>query len=140
MARNLAGRTRFESIDPILYTFDNAFASLAGAKATVFTPYAFANLYNRKTPRTMTYLLNIQRELPANTLFEIGFLGSLSRHLEGLRAVNEAIPGTTRLLQRTPFAEFGRFQLGDAGPNGTYNGLSAILTKRSSGELNALTC
>ena len=138
MARNLAGRTRFESIDPVLYTFDNAFASLAGAKATVLTPYAFANLYDRKTPRTMTYLLNIQRELPANALFEIGYLGSQSRHLESLRAVNEAIPGTTPVLQRTPFAEFGRIQLVDAGANGNYNGLSAKLTKRYSAGLTAL--
>ncbi len=138
MARNLAGRTRFESIDPVLYTFDSAFASLAGAKATVFTPYAFANLYDRKTPRTMTYLLNIQRELPANALLEIGYLGSQSRHLESLRAVNEAIPGTTPLLQRTPFAEFGRIQLVDDGANGNYNGLSAKLTKRYSAGLTAL--
>jgi hypothetical protein len=138
MARNLAGRTRFESIDPVLYTFDNAFASLAGAKATVLTPYAFANLYDRKTPRTMTYLLNIQRELPGNMLLEIGYLGSQSRHLEGLRAVNEAIPGTTPVLERTPFPEFGRIQLVDAGANGNYNGLSGKLTKRYSSGLTAL--
>ncbi len=138
MARNLAGRTRFESIDPVLYTFDTAFASLAGAKATVFTPYAFANAYDRRTPRTMSYLLNIQRELPMNALFEIGYVGSQSRHLESLRAVNEAIPGTTPLLQRTPFAEFGRIQLVDDSANGDYNGLAAKLTKRYSAGLTAL--
>lgn len=138
MARNLAGRTRFESIDPVLYTFDNAFASLAGAKATVTTPYAFANLYDRKTPRTLSYLFNIQRELPGNVLLEVGYLGSQSRHLESLRAVNEALPGTTPLLQRTPFPEFGRIQLVDAGANGNYNGLSAKLTKRYSSGLTYL--
>lgn len=138
MARNLAGRTRFESIDPVLYTFDNAFASLAGAKAKVFTPYAFANLYDRKTPRTLSYLFNIQRELPGNILFEIGYLGSQSRHLESLRAVNEALPGTTPVLQRTPFAEFGRIQLVDAAANGSYNGLAAKLTKRYSNGLTYL--
>ncbi len=138
MARNLAGRTRFESIDPTLYTWDTAFASLAGSVATVRTPYAFANLIDRKTPRTMTYLLNIQRELPANMMFEIGYLGSLSRHLESLRAVNEAIPGTTPVIQRTPFAEWGRIQLVDAAANGDYNGLSAKLTKRFSAGLTYL--
>ncbi|MCC6343844.1 MAG: TonB-dependent receptor [Bryobacterales bacterium] len=138
MARNLAGRTRFESIDPVLYTFNNAFASLAGAKATVFRPYAFANLYDRKTPRSMTMLLNIQRELPGNTVVEVGYLGSISHHLESLRAVNEAIPGTTPVLQRTPFAEFGRIQLVDASSNGNYNGLSGKLTKRYSSGLTYL--
>jgi hypothetical protein len=138
MARNLAGRVRFESIDPVLYTFDNAFASLAGSKATVTTPYAFANLYDRKTPRTLSYLLNIQRELPGNVLLEVGYLGTQSRHLESLRAVNEALPGTTPILQRTPFAEFGRIQLVDASANANYNGLSAKLTKRYSSGLTYL--
>ncbi|MCC6390874.1 MAG: TonB-dependent receptor [Bryobacterales bacterium] len=138
MARNLAGRTRFESIDPVLYTFENAFASLAGAKATVFRPYAFANLYDRKTPRTMTMLLNVQRELPGNTVLEVGYLGSISHHLESLRAVNEAIPGTTPVLDRTPFAEFGRIQLVDASSNANYNGLSGKLTKRYSNGLTYL--
>ncbi len=138
MARNLAGRTRFESIDPVLYTWDTAFASLAGAKPSVFTPYAFANLYDRKTPRTLSYLLNVQRELAGGMLLELGYLGSISRHLESLRAVNEAIPGTTPALQRTPFAEFGRIQLVDAGANGNYNGASAKLTKRFSAGLTYL--
>jgi hypothetical protein len=138
MARNLAGRTRFESIDPTLYTWNTALASLAGAKATVLAPYAFANLIDRKTPRTNMYLLNIQRELPGNLLFEIGYLGSESHHLESLRAVNEALPGSTPVLQRTPFAEWGRIQLVDASANGTYNGLAAKLTKRFSSGLTYL--
>ncbi|HCC57687.1 MAG TPA: hypothetical protein DEQ47_10575 [Solibacterales bacterium] len=138
LARNLAGRVRFESIDPTLYTWDTALASLSGSKATVTRPYAFANLYDRKTPRTVTYLFNIQRELPGSTLLEVGYLGSLSRHLESLRAVNEALPGTTPILQRTPFAEFGRIQLVDAGANGNYNGFSAKLTKRYSAGLTFL--
>ncbi len=86
----------------------------------------------------MTTLLNIQRELPGNTLLEVGYLGSISRHLESLRAVNEALPGATPILQRTPFAEFGRIQLVDAGANGNYNGLSAKLTKRYSAGLTYL--
>ena len=35
MARNLAGRTRFESIGSTLYTFQTAFAGLGGRKAIV---------------------------------------------------------------------------------------------------------
>lgn len=140
MARNQAGRTRFEADinGSTLYTFDNAFASLAGAKAVVPTPYSFANVYDRRTPRTYQYLLNIQRELPGNTVLEFGYLGSISRHLESLRAVNEAIPGTTALLSRIPYPEFGRIQIVDNGANGNYNGLAAKVTKRYSGGLTAL--
>ncbi len=138
VARNLAGRTRFESDNNTLYTFQTAFASLAGTVANVTTPYAFANLYDRKTPRTMTYLLNIQRELPGNTVVEVGYLGSLSHHLESLRAVNEAIPGTTPNAARTPFPEFGRIQLVDASSNANYNAASVKVTKRYTNGLTYL--
>jgi len=138
VARNLAGRTRFESDNNTLYTFQTAFASLAGTVVNVTTPYAFANLYDRKTPRTMTYLLNIQRELPGNTVVEVGYLGSLSHHLESLRAVNEALPGTTPTASRTPFPEFGRIQLVDASANANYNAASVKVTKRYTNGLTYL--
>jgi hypothetical protein len=142
LARNLAGRTRFESDSTTLYNFQTAFASLGGAVSNVGLPtagpYAFANLYDRKTPRTMTYLLNIQRELPGNTLLEFGYLGSVSHHLESLRAVNEAIPGTTSLATRIPFPEFGRIQLVDASSNANYNGASVKITKRYTNGLTYL--
>jgi len=138
VARNLAGRTRFESDNNTLYTFQTAFASLAGTVANVTAPYAFANLYDRKTPRTMTYLLNVQRELPGNTVVEFGYLGSVSHHLESLRAVNEALPGTTARELRTPFPEFSRIQLVDANANANYNAASVKVTKRYSNGLTYL--
>jgi hypothetical protein len=140
MARNLAGRTRFESIGTTLYTIGNAFAGLAGAKAVVPTPYSFANEYNRKTPRTYMYLFNIQYELPANSLLEFGYEGSQLRHLEQLVAVNEAIPGpqSVPIAARSPFPEFGRIQLVDNGGFGNYNAFSAKLTKRYSHGLTSL--
>jgi hypothetical protein len=139
MARNLAGRTRFESLGNQLYTFQNAFAQLSGATAIVTAPYSFANEYNRRTPRTLMYMFNIQRELPGNQVLEIGYVGSQIRHLEGLRAVNEATPSPTgSIAERSPFPEFGRIQLVDNGGVGNYNGLSAKLTKRFSGGLTYL--
>ena len=138
MARNLAGRTRFEADSQNLYTFQTAFSQLSGAKAIVTRPYAFANEYNRNTPYTIQYMLNVQYELPKNSLLEIGYLGSQSHHLEQLRAVNEEIPGTTPHLDRVPFPEFSRIQLVDNGGNGVYNGLSLKMTKRYSAGLTFL--
>jgi hypothetical protein len=134
MARNLAGRTRFESIGSTLYTIGNSFAGLAGAKAVVPTPYSFANEYNRQTPRSFMYLLNIQYELPGSQLLEIGYEGSQLKHIEQLIAVNEALPGpqSVPISQRSPFPEFGRIQLVDNGGYGNYNAFSAKLTKRYS--------
>jgi hypothetical protein len=139
MARNLAGRTRFEAIGNQLYTFQTAFLGLAGAQAIVRTPYSFANEYNRSTPRTMMYLLNLQYELPGNQLLEVGYVGNVSRHVEQLRAVNEAIPSPTgSIASRSPFPEFGRIQLVDNGGVANYNGLSFKLTKRYSSGLTYL--
>jgi hypothetical protein len=140
MARNLAGRTRFESIGTTLYTIGNAFAGLAGAKAVVPNPYSFANEYDRYTPRTYMYLFNIQYELPANQLLEVGYEGSQLRHLEQLIAVNEVLPGpqSVAIADRSPFPEFGRIQLVDNGGLGSYNAFSAKLTKRYSSGLTYL--
>jgi hypothetical protein len=139
MARNLAGRTRFEAIGNTLYTFQTAFTGLAGAVALVRTPYSFANEYNRATPRTMMYLLNVQYELPGSQLLEVGYVGNVTRHVEQLRAVNEAIPSPTgSIASRSPFPEFGRIQLVDNGGVANYNGLSAKLTKRYSSGLTYL--
>jgi hypothetical protein len=37
-------------------------------------------------------MVNLQRELPGQMLFEVGYMGSQSRRLESLRSVNEAKP------------------------------------------------
>jgi hypothetical protein len=144
MSRNLAGRLRDNSNPQIPnLTWDNALASVAGGIANVPRPYTFANPYDRRTPRTMQYMFNVQRELPGNMALEIGYLGSLSRHLEALRAVNEAIPADPRvdrrsIPDRSPFPNFGRIQLVDNGGNGSYNSLGTKLTKRYSHGLTTM--
>jgi hypothetical protein len=87
-------------------------------------------------------------------VLEASFIGNVSRHLESLRAVNEAIPacpsrnarpgcendplaGLT-VPQRSPFPNFGRIQLVDNGNTGSYDGLDVKLTKRYSNGLTYL--
>lgn len=141
MARNLSGRVRFNPADPNFpnLTWQNALSSFTGATAQVPTPYSFANKYERKTPYTMQYLFNIQRELGGNTVAELGYLGSVSRHLEFLRAVNESVPGTVGSVNsRAPYPNFGRIQLVDNGANANYNSVSLKVTKRYSSGLTVL--
>jgi len=155
MARNLAGRLRFNSNTQIPdLNWDNALASISGSVANVTQPYTFANPYDRRTPYTVQYMFNIQRELPGNILLDTGYLGNISRHLESLRAVNEAIPACPSknarpgcendplaglsIPLRSPFPNFGRIQLVDHGNRGSYNGLDAKLTKRFSRGLTYL--
>jgi len=141
MARNLAGRLRDNS-DTKYLDWQNSLSSIAGGTANVFRPYTFANPYDRRTPYSAQYMLNIQRELAGNSLFEIGYLGSVSRRLEALRSANEAreAPRTSGLsvAQRSPFPNFGIIQLVDNGGKGNYNSLGAKFTKRYSQGLTYL--
>ena len=142
MSRNLAGRVRFNPSNPDFpnLTWSSALASLAGANATVLTPYSFAAKYERRTPYTMEYLVNVQRDLGRDLVLETGYLGSLSHHLEFLRAVNESLPGTVGSVNsRAPYPNFGRIQLVDNGGNGNYNSASVKLTKRYSQGVTLLT-
>ncbi len=144
MARNLAGRLRDNSrTDFPNLNWGNALAAIAGGVAQVPRPYTFANPYDRRTPYSIQYVFNVERELPMGTLLEVGYLGSVSHHLEALRAVNEAIPADPRVdrrsvPERSPFPNFGRIQLVDNGGNGSYNSLGAKLTKRYSSGLTYL--
>jgi hypothetical protein len=138
MARNLAGRGRDNSDNKFL-SWANAVPQGANLPAR---PYSFANPYDRRTPYTLQYIFNVQRELPGNTLVEVGYLGSVSRRLEALRSANEALsaPRSSGLsvAQRSPFPNFGIIQLVDNGGKANYNSLASKLTKRYSNGLTYL--
>jgi len=144
MARNLAGRLRDNSKTDIPnLNWGNALSSIAGGVANVFRPYTFANPYDRRTPYSNQFMINVQRELPGNMVAEVGYLGSQSHRLESLRAVNEALPAnpavdSRSVPDRSPFPNFGRIQLVDNGGNGNYNSLGTKLTKRYSNGLTYL--
>jgi hypothetical protein len=141
MARNIAGRIRVNA-DPQTanLTWANALASISGGVANIKTPYSFENKYERRTPYTFEYLLNVQRELGHSWVMEAGYMGSISRKLEFLRAVNESLPGTVGSVNsRAPYPTFGRIQLVDNGANGAYNAVSIKATKRFSEGFTMLT-
>jgi len=143
MSRNLAGRLRDNpnTINPQL-RWTNALASIVGGVANVNRPYSFANPPDRRTPYSLQYLLNVQRELSNSLVLEVGYLGSNSHRLETLRAINETLPAPRStglsLNARSPFPEFGRIQLVDNGGNSSYNSLGTKLTKRYAAGLTAL--
>jgi hypothetical protein len=144
MARNLAGRLRDNSNAALPnLTWSNALAAVAGGIAQAPRPYTFANPFDRRTPYSMQWMFNVQREVMPQTLLEVGYLGSISHHLESLRAVNETLPADPAvdrrsIPERAPFPNFGRIQLVDNGGNGTYNALGVKLTRRFSGGLTYL--
>jgi hypothetical protein len=139
MARNLAGRRRDESTPTQLdLTWSSPFRNLGGT-VQVNNPYVLGNTFGRRTPYVIQYMLNVQRELGGNMLVEVGYLGSVGRKLESLRAFNESIPGTTgSVLSRAPYPEFGRIQMVDGSGKSSYNGASLKLEKRFSQGLSFL--
>jgi hypothetical protein len=130
MARNLAGRRRDESnADFPDLNWNQPFRNLGGT-VQVNNPYVLGNIHGRRTPYSMQYLLNVQRELDRATVLEVGYIGSVSRKLESLRAFNESIPGATgSVLSRAPYPEFSRIQEVDGSGKASYNSLGVKLTR-----------
>jgi len=140
MARNLAGRRRDDATpDTLDLTWNAPFRGLGGTTVLIAQPYVLANIYNRRTPYSIQYLLNVQRELGGDTALEVGYIGSVSRRLESLRVFNEAIPGATgSVASRSPYPELGRIQEVDGSGKANYNALSVKLQRRFSKGLTYL--
>ena len=142
MARQIAGRIRVtnqvQGVPNIFW--NNALAAVAGgAHANVTSPFAFEAAPSHRTPYTMEYLLNVQRQFGGNIVVETGYLGSISRHLYGFQDANQPPPGTTPLSSRLPFPNFGVIQLVQDGGVGHYNAGSIKVTKRFSAGLSFIS-
>jgi hypothetical protein len=139
VGRNAAGRTRNDdNPDFPAETWLNGAAGLIGSVANILTPQAFSNKFDRRTPYSMQWLLNVQRELANNLTVEAGYVGSISHHLESYRGVSAAIPGPGTVASRSPYPNFGLLVLVENGGNGNYNSMGSKLTKRFSNGVTAL--
>jgi hypothetical protein len=139
VGRNAAGRSRNDDNPQFpAEMWSNALGSAAAANAVIVTPQAFSMKFDRRTPYTHQFLFNVQRELARDLSAEVGYLGSISRHLESYRGVSAAVPGPGTVASRSPYPNFGLLVLVDDGANGNYNSLAAKLTKRYSHGLTML--
>src|SRR5437773_5095547 len=140
MARNLAGRRRdIATPGNIDLNWNAPFRGLGGTTVLIPQPYGLANIYNRRTPYSIQYVLNVQRKLGGDTALEVGYIGSVSRKLEILRSFNDAIPSATgSIASRTPYPELGRFQEVEGSSKANYNSLSVKLQRRFSKGLTYL--
>ncbi len=138
LGRNLAGR-RNETSDtdfPDL-TMTRPFRDL-GATVQINTPAILANNHARRTPYSIQYLLNVQREV-AGTVIEAGYLGNASRKMESYRDYNNPRPAPTGSpVTRLPFPEFSRLFMVDGHNLGNYHSLALKAQRRFSKGLTAL--
>ncbi len=138
-ARNLAGfRSEQASSDFPNLTWDAPFSGLSQS-VQVNTPSVLANDPRRRTPYTIQYLFNVQRQLMNGVVLEVGYLGSVARRLEQWHNFNAPDPSPTGSVQsRAPWPEFGRvFQVSGFG-KADYNSLAAKLQRRFSAGLTYL--
>ena len=99
-----------------------------------------------RSPYSQQYNLNLQYEFAHDFLWQVGYVGSGTRHLDGCRQFNQALIATPEnpvngqttttnenLAQRVPFQGLaGGSYLCETSFNAGYNGLQTSLTKRTS--------
>jgi len=122
------------------FTYTN-FINTASLPVTIPIGLSWGAAQHLPDSSSLQYILNVQRTLGKSTIAELGYIGSLSRHLDFLLnenqgIVNPALPAVKRL----PYPEFGAsgIQYLMAAANGDYNAFSAKLTQRIGSNLNAL--
>ena len=138
MSRNLAGR-RVSAADlnfPNL-TIESPFTDLT-SNVQINTPSLLSNQYNRRTPYSMQFMLNVQRQLDSQTVVEAGYMGGLSRKLQSYRDWNFTTPGTGTITARLPFPEFTRVWMVDEHNKADYHSLGVKVQRRFSQGLTYL--
>jgi len=110
MNRGLGGRTG--QVSPTTYgqpTFGYTnFINTAALPVTLPVGLTWGADPRLPTTYTMQYLLNVQRTLGKATTLEVGYNGSLGRHLADLINMNQPVPGTASAVSRLPILNLGR--------------------------------
>lgn len=143
LSRGFGGRTTTlvqHNYDVPTFSYTN-FINTASLPVTVPISLVWGANPHLPTATTMQYILNVQRTLGQSSSLEIGYTGSLSRHLAYLSNQNQGILSPTlSALQRLPYQEFGAsgIQYVNADANGNYNALAFKFTQRFGTNLNTL--
>lgn len=90
------------------------------------------------TSYSMMYLMNVQRSLGRNTMFEASYNGTQHRRLQVLQNRNAPLPGTAHINLRRPYPAYGIQQIVTGGGFGNYNGLGLSFTHRMANSLTAM--
>ncbi|HWF48275.1 MAG TPA: TonB-dependent receptor, partial [Bryobacteraceae bacterium] len=122
------------------FTYTN-FINTASLPITIPVGLTWGAAQHLPDSSSMQYLFNIQRALGNSTIAEVGYTGSVSRHLDFLLDENQGILNPALpAVQRLPYPEWGAsgIQYLMAAGNGNYNAFSVKLTQRFGSNLNSL--
>lgn len=141
LARNLAARnSRFATTGLADVGYNNAFPSSSGGTLTLpARPYTYSDTPDHHTAYSMQYIVNLQRQFGENWSVEVGYMGSVSRHLAGFMNKNQGIPSPVgSAVSHLPFANFGFIQTVDDAGMAVYNSLTGKITRRFSNGLSLI--
>lgn len=95
--------------------------------------------FNFPMPYVEQWNINVERQLPADFVAQVGYTGSEAKKLPVVVNVNQAIPGTGSVTSRRPYQGVGDIMFYGPLDNSTYNALIAKLERRFSHGLSLLT-
>jgi hypothetical protein len=152
VARNLAGRVTNTSGGgtPGVATINwsNAVGSIGGggAVAPIPPPYSYTNQFAHRTSYSQIFVLDVQKQLGKDWVFEAGYMGNVSKRLYGFRNANYSIPygyigngASTSISARTPYPNYGVIQLVHDEGIGNYNSFAFQVNKRFSNGFNLIS-
>jgi Carboxypeptidase regulatory-like domain/TonB dependent receptor len=152
VARNLAGRITNTSgggtpgVATINFTNAVGPTSGPGVIAPITPPYAYSNQYSHRTSYSQVFLLDIQKQVGKDWMFEAGYMGNVSRHLYGFRNANYSVPvgllgpgAPASITARTPYPNYGVIQLVHDIGVGNYNAFAFQVNKRFSNGFNLIS-
>jgi hypothetical protein len=152
VARNLAGRITNTSGGGTPGVANINFATAVGPTsgpgviAPIPPPYAYSNQFDHRTAYSQVFLLDVQKQVGKDWVFEAGYLGNVSRRLYGFRNANYSIPygyigngASTSIAARTPYPNYGVIQLVHDIGVGNYNSFAFQVNKRFSNGFNLIS-
>jgi len=110
--------------------------AIAGVNIAASTPEVLAVPDNYGVGDAQQWTFNIQRSLPRDLVFEIGYVGSKSSHFDRPRTFNAI--NLARGETRRPYPQWGNIELITTDASGTYHGLLTKVERRFSNGLTFL--
>jgi len=122
------------------FTYTN-FLNVASLPVSIPVGLTWGAAQHLPDSSTQQFIFDVQRTIGKSSSLELGYAGSVSRHLAYLLNENQGILNAALpVVQRLPYPEWGasgiQYLMADA--NGNYNSLRAQWTTRVSNNLNAL--
>ena len=94
--------------------------------------------FDSPTPDMVQWNLNVQRDLGAGFVAQLGYVGSETHRLQGSINVNQPYPGTGDLNARRPYAGFSNITVRGSAINSNYHALLAQVERRFTNGFNIL--